>query len=180
MIEDFYAFDLVNVDKGSEDSLIKKIAFRKDRSYHSVPSVETLDSVLTALWNLNRFPMLVLLDEESAENQLYELVNYFRDILPADDQSVLFRLEDSNCGFNQLIKDRKLNNWVDKNTKIVYINKNKLPKLLINNDWKPISAFSYNSRVDRFVDSYISFNCDLVVFREETVSPFRKYSKFYV
>jgi hypothetical protein len=174
-----YGFNLVNVNISDENSLIKKIAFRKDKSYHSNPNNETLDSLLSALWSLNRFPMLVLLDELSAEHQLHELINYFRDILPSNEQSVLFRLDNPESGFNQLIKDRKLNNWVDKNTKIVYINKNKLPKLLIKSEWKPTVAFSYNSRFDRLVDSYIGFNCDLIIFREELVSPFRKYSKIY-
>lgn len=174
-----YGFNLVNTSLSEESSLIRKIAFRKEKKYHSIPGDETLDSILTALWQLGRFPMLVVLDDNSAESQLHELVNYYRDILPAEEQSVLFRLDGADSGFNQLVKDRKLNNWVDKTTKIVYINKNKLPKLLINNEWKPTVAFCYNSNVDRYVDSYISFNCDLIIFREETMSPFRKYSKIY-
>lgn len=172
-----YGFDFI--DLPASNSLANKIAARRTHDYQSKPSIETTDALLSALWELDRFPMLVVLDPANAEEQLYEFANYYRDILQPEEQSVLFRLEDSEAGFNQLIKDRKLNNWVDKTTKIVYINKNKLPKILINNDWKPIVAFSYNSKTDRFVDSYISFNCDLIVYREETMSPFRKYSKFY-
>jgi hypothetical protein len=137
-----------------------------------------LHNILDALWKLNRFPLLVVLDNE-AEDQLHELANHFRDILNPEEQSVLFRLEDKDAGFNQLIKDRKLNNWVDKSTKIVYINKSKLPKLLVNNEWKPSAAFCFTSSTDRHVDSYISFNCDLVVYREEHMSPFRRHSRYY-
>jgi hypothetical protein len=72
-----------------------------------------------------------------------------------------------------------INNWVDKDTKVVYISKDKLPKLLINNEWKPTATFSYNSSMDRFVNNFVSFNCDLIVYREEITSPMRRYSKYY-
>jgi hypothetical protein len=159
--------------------LTQQIASRKEATYNSRPSAESTSDILTALWDLDRFPLLVVLDNEQAEHQLYEMANYYRDILNSEQQSVLFRLESADDGFNHLVKDRKLNNWVDKNTKVVYISKSKLPKILVNNEWKPTAAFSYDSKVDRFVDNYVSFNCDLIVYREETTSPFRKYSRLY-
>ena len=172
-----YGFDLTDVIPNN--TLAQKIAHRKDTHYQSNPNVETSSDVLNALWNLNRFPMLVILEENNAEDQLYEFANHYRDILDPQQQSVLFRLEDKDAGFNQLIKDRKLNNWVDKTTKVVYISKSKLPKLLVKNEWKPSAAFSFSSSMDRFVDSYVSFNCDLIVYREEHMSPMRRHSRYY-
>jgi len=160
-------------------TLEEKIATRARPTYVSKPSVETNSQIFQALWNLDRFPIIVLLEEKSAEVQLYECISYFRDILEPEQQSVLFRQEGQDSSFNQLIHDRKLNNWVDKTTKIVYISTNKLPKLLVNNEWIPTTAFCYNSRIDRFVDSYVTHNCDLVVYREEDISPIRKYSRYY-
>jgi len=172
-----YGFDLTDVIPNN--TLAQKIAHRKDAQYQSKPSAETSSEVLNALWNLNRFPMLVILEENNAEDQLYEFANHYRDILNPEEQSVLFRLEDKDAGFNQLIKDRKLNNWVDNTTKIVYINKSKLPKLLVNNEWKPSAAFCFSSAMDRYVNSYVSFNCDLIIYREEHMSPFRRHSRYY-
>jgi len=160
-------------------SLADKIALRNDNAYQSKPSEESTDDILGALWQLDRFPLLVVLEDDKAEQQLYEFANHYRDILNPEQQSVLFRLEDKDAGFNQLIRDRKLNNWVDKTTKVVYISKNKLPKLLVNNEWKPSAAFSFTSSLDRFLDSYVSFNCDLIVYREEHMSPFRRHSRYY-
>ena len=168
-----YGFNYV--DLFEPKSLADTIAVRKEFIYQSKPSKESISDILSALWQLNRFPLLVVLDKNNAEEQLYEFANYYRDILDPVEQSVLFRLEDSDAGFNQLVKDRKLNNWVDKNTKVVYISKDKLPKILINNEWNPTATFSYNSYVDRCVDNYMSFNCDLIVYREETASPFKRY-----
>ena len=160
-------------------SLADKIALRNDNTYQSKPSEELTSNILNALWDLNRFPLLVVLEDDKAEQQLYEFANHYRDILNPEEQSVLFRLEEKDAGFNQLIKDRKLNNWVDNSTKVVYISKNKLPKILVNNEWKPCAAFSFTSTLDRYLDSYVSFNCDLVVYREEHISPFRRHSRYY-
>jgi hypothetical protein len=173
-----YALDYVELPSAST-SLAHSIISRKEVTYNSRPSAESTSDILTALWDLDRFPLLVVLDAANAEEQLHELANYYRDMINPEEQSVLFRLDDAEAGFNQLVKDRKLNNWVDSTTKVVYISKSKLPKILVNNEWKPSAAFSYDSKVDRFVDSYVSFNCDLIVYREETTSPFRKYSRIY-
>tara|TARA_Y100000389_G_scaffold163490_1_gene166775 strand:+ start:605 stop:1777 length:1173 start_codon:yes stop_codon:yes gene_type:complete len=161
------------------NSLVEKIACRNDKHYSSKPSVEPTRHLLDALLTLDRLPLLVVLDYDDAEGQLYDCINHFRDILESSTQSVLFRHDGLDCEFNNIIKQRKLNNWVDKTTKIVYISNNKLPKILVNNEWKPNAVLSFNSRVQRFVDDYINFNSDLIVFREETTSPFRKYSRFY-
>ena len=123
-----YGFNHVaNLGK-ARNELVHEIASRKDKTYHSIPSIESTQDMLTALWELDRFPLLVVLDPTHAEEQLYTFANHYRDILDSNEQSVLFRSEEKDAGFNQLIKDRKLNNWVDITTKVVYISKSKLPK----------------------------------------------------
>jgi hypothetical protein len=172
-----YGFDYIEKSNGT--TLAQKIAQRDQVHYLSKPSQESTSKILSALWELKRFPMLVILSPEHAERQLHEFANHYRDILNSEQQSVLFRLEEADAGFNQLVKDRKLNNWVDKRTKVVYINKSKLPKLLINNEWKPSIAFSYDSYIDKNLDSYVKFNCDLIVYREEAISAFKRYSRYH-
>jgi hypothetical protein len=172
-----YGFNYINLPT-DQSTLVNQIVCRKNKQFQSRPSMHSLHNILDALWKLDRFPLLVVLDNEP-ENQLHELANHFRDILNPEEQSVLFRLEDKDAGFNQLIKDRKLNNWVDSTTKVVYISKNKLPKLLVKNEWKPSAVFSFSSSMDRFVNSYVSFNCDLIVYREEHLSPMRRHSRYY-
>ena len=168
-----YCIENINI-KVSGNSLEEVIANRQSVEYQSKPSQEPLNKLLYALYNLDRFPMLVVLENKSCESQLHEIVTFFRDLIPSDQQSVLFRDEEADSGFNQLIKQRKLNNWVDNNTKIVYINSNKLPKLLLETEWKPNCVVAYNSNNNKNVQLYIKNNCDLVVHREETVSPFMR------
>ena len=169
-----YCLDHINVEI-TGNSIEEKIASRLTIEYQSKPSEESTDSILHALYNLDRFPMLVILDNKDCENQLYEVVQFFRDLVPTEQQSVLFREEEADSGFNQLIKQRNLNNWVDKNTKIVYINNNKLPKVLLETGWKPNCTFAYNSNNNKNVQHYMRNVSDLIVFREETVSPFVRF-----
>ena len=173
-----FRYGIDHIENKTPESLEEKLAFRSNISYQSKPSLESFSDIMSALWNLNRFPLLVILDREHAETQLHEMITFYRDILSSEEQSVLFR-QDNDSGFNQLIKDRKLNNWVDKNTKIVYISNDKLPKLLLNTDFQPFTTFSYTSSTGTNVDTYASFNCDLIVFREEELSPLRRYSRYY-
>ena len=172
-----YCLENISLALDAND-LEKKIITRENIYYQSKPSTEMLDSILYSLYNLDRFPLLVVLDKDNAETQLYEVANYYRDILDPKEQSVLFRIEDGDAGFNQLVKDRKLNNWVDNSTKIVYINSSAVPKVLFESGWAPICAFAYNSNNNKNVQAYIKNNCDLIVYREETISPFlRMYNR---
>ncbi len=168
--------------KPQNKNLAYEIAVRKDAVYHSKPSVEHLTTLVESLYSLDRFPLLVVVDENFPEEQLHDVLGKFKYIVPSEQQSVLFRLPNDGAGasFNEYIRENKLNNWVDKNTKIVYINNNKLPKLTINGEWKPIAALCFNSQLNRVVDTYIKNYCDLIIFREEQMNLMRKYSRFYV
>lgn len=174
-----FKYGLAHIDALEPKNITESIAFRNTVVYESKPSIETLDQLLGSLWQLDRFPMMVILSKDKAELQLHSMLNYYRDILNSDQQSVLFRLDDKNAGFNHLVKDRKVNNWVDKSTKIVYISKDKLPKLLVNCECKPTVTLCFDSMLDKTLDTFVKDTCDLVIFREEYLSPFRRHSSIY-
>ena len=161
-----------------------EIAMRDKIELLCQPSKHDNRYLLESLYNLDRFPLLVVLDEANnlAERQLYECFNFFRHVMLHNEQSVLFRMSNaSNTGasFNEYIKDNNLNNWVDKQTKVVYINNSKLPKLLISCDWVPNASIIFGNNVNRHVNSYVNTRCDLVILRDEYESPMRKYSNYY-
>ena len=83
-----YCLDHINIEV-TGNSLEEIIASRSSIHYQSKPSEQLIDSVLHALYNLDRFPMLVVLDNKDCESQLYEVVQFFRDLVPAEQQSVL-------------------------------------------------------------------------------------------
>jgi hypothetical protein len=174
-------YGIVEFDESSlTGDLAEHVALRKDKEMLFKPNEYRIDEVLGALEKLNRYPILIVLDEKNADSQLHMVYNFYKTFVPAEEQSVLFRLDGAfDSEFNQLVKDYHLNNWVDKNTKVVYINTNKLPKVLFNSDWKPITAFTFDSRLNRNVDTYITDTCDLIAFYDDELSPLRRYSRYY-
>jgi hypothetical protein len=178
LIDRHRRYGLVNLDKLEANSLITQLAYRDDTSYLSNPTVESIDSIIECIYTLDRFPLLVILDEQTAESQIYEIYNSIKNIVLNVEQSVLFRQE-GQTEFNSFIKEKNLNNWVDNTTKVVYINNNKLPKIMIKNEWKPITTLMFGSKTNRYIDSYVQSTCDLIIYRDTMISPLRRYSQYY-
>jgi hypothetical protein len=84
----------------------------------------------------------------------------------------MFRLDNNtNSDFNDYVRDQKINNPLDTNTKIVYINNtSSVPKPLVMSDWRPCSALMISSlRPHSKVGSYID-DIDLVIHYDEEPS----------
>lgn len=109
-----------------------------------------LNNVCEAIYDLKRFPIIVVLSDKTAHDQLVETYRCFRNFIADKEISVLFR-HDGQSEFNNFIKENKINNPVDKSTKVVYINNKKLPKPLLKAEFTPRcslcldgSSLSYN------------------------------------
>ena len=91
--------------------------------------------------------------------------------------SVLFRVDndkDSGKEFNEYIREHKLNNPLDKNTKVVYINSNKFPKPLLKNEWNPNTVLTIGSqRMNTKVSDYVN-PLDLIIHYDTELSPFNR------
>jgi hypothetical protein len=136
--------------------------------------------MLGIVHQLDRFPLLIGTNMQYAEQVLFKCYNILQNLVPVEEQSVLFRLEGDH-DVNQFIKAKKLNNWVDRNTKVVYINSDKLPRILLDKgcEWSPITSIFFNSSINRFVDGYANERCDLTMFYDNIMSPIRKHSRLY-
>lgn len=178
LIDRHRRYGIVNFDTYPAEGLLGEIVNRESTEFLGKPSQYSVQQLVETVYHLDRFPLVVVLEERNAEEQIYEFWQETKNIIPSEQQSVLFRL-DGDSDFNRFVKDKNLNNWVDNNTKIVYINTNKLPKVTLTADWNPITAFVYGSTLNRFVDTYIKDKCDLVIYREEEMSPMRRYSSYY-
>lgn len=159
-------------------SLLDRVVYRETTDFLSNPEEHSLQSILETVYDLDRYPMIVVMEERRAEDQIHEIYNELKTYIDAEQQSVLFRQE-GDTEFNRFVKDKNLNNWVDSNTKIVYINSNKLPKILLSGEFSPITCFMFGSAANRYVDTYIQDHCDLIIYRDTDLSPMRKHSRYY-
>lgn len=140
------------------------------------PKEYYLEEIITGLKKLERFPLLVII---SPDNSLHELRNFVETFeqhnFNTQKQTVLFRTRSSDdYNVNNYIKDKKLNNWLDNSTEVVYISKDKLPKLLFKNNWHPQAAISISSiRNNHKVQNYIDSLCDLIIYNDDSPSIFK-------
>lgn len=164
------------------DSLTKKIVQRKHTRIFINREEHVLNSVMGSLQKLSRFPMLVVLGDDPLKD-LIEVNNSLNGWIDTNEMSVIFRLENNEYGksFNEYIRDHKLNNRLDKNTKVVYTSKrSKINKPLIKSGWVPDCCFAielnhYDSgKLSDFVNQ-----SDLVIYYDNTSAPWgssiRKY-----
>ena len=126
-------------------SLSKKIINRTKNNILITPETYTLDSVCESLLELHRFPLLVLLNEDTALDNIIECQKRFKNFIPNEQISVMFRKDNNDEGkiFNEYLKNTGINNPLDLDTKVVYITNNKLPKPLLQSEWKPGSVLSF-------------------------------------
>jgi len=172
-----YGYSTDNID--SLD-LTEMIAYRTSSSVPADPQTWTMNDIANSINTLNRFPLIVTIDEDDSYQQLVEIHQAFLPYVDDSLQSVMFRVDSDdrkNLDLNAYVKNQKLNNWVDNNTKIVYIKKNKLPKPLLSSDFLPICCLSKSSiRSHTNVKSYVDINCDCIIYNDNHVGLFRSYA----
>ena len=158
--------------------LTSKIINRKDINVIIDKKSWTIDQVLTSVEELDRYPLLIVLDKKNAMDEISEFHLRFRNYIPAEQMSVMFRLDSNPKGnlFNHFVREQRLNNIVDKQTKIVYISNNKVPKPLIKTGWRPISTFTLGSKKNfTKVDGFI-MGSDLYMQYDDEASPYMMHS----
>jgi hypothetical protein len=160
--------------------LSKKIVTRKLYTVLISPEKYPIERVMESLLELNRFPLLVILPTVLQQNDksldgLIAVHNSLTNIFFNEDISVLFRVDnDTGRTFNEYIKTNKLNNPIDSNTKVVYINTNKFPKPLLKSNWIPSAVLTIGShRMNTKVNDYIS-PMDLIIHYDTDITPFTR------
>ena len=154
--------------------LTKKIINRSEYNVQIDPREYNIDKITFSLYELKRFPLLVILDEEKALDQLTQVHQHFRNIV--ETHSVLFRMENhKDPEFNQYIKRNELNYPLDNNPEIVYISKDKLPKPLLKSSWKPCAVLLMSStRMFTKSKDWID-GCDLTIHFDEEQTQFMRF-----
>jgi hypothetical protein len=161
---------------GIQDTIVN----RKDPDVLINPAV-SINEIVEQIVNLDRFPIIVCIDQGNEYSQLTEFYNAIKYVVDDCEQSVLFRVDKSdneNAILNNFIKDNKLNNWVDKNTKVVYIKKKKLPKLLLEDTgFIPRTLYTKTSTpATSHVSLYCNFYCDLRIYHDTHIGMIRTHS----
>lgn len=119
------------------------------------------------LTELHRWPCLIVFGNEGKDwaTELENIVISINDFVKPEEIRVLTRLDNNiNYGqnFNSYIKSHSLNGMVDRHTKCVIIDSNKMPKFLVkDNNWFPMSTIYVNVIMSSVKVQSFSDQCDL-------------------
>lgn len=126
--------------------LTKKSVLSSACRFRVIPEKYSIKNLVETINDLNQWPVLVIVEENSnTHKQISELCSEFSNFVSYHEMTVFFRLNNENTdakNFNQFIKDNSLNGFIDRNTKVVFISKNKIPKPLLKSEWNPQSSLA--------------------------------------
>lgn len=130
-----------------DNSLAYKIAKRKVINLQVPSHTYRLDTLLLALEDLKRLPILILVPQESCYDSIVTIQEHLDNLISHKDISVMFRMDNQGEGiqFNEYLKQKQINNKVDSNTKIVYTLDSKVSKPLLNSGWNPQTVLVYGN-----------------------------------
>ena len=169
--------DDLNVSINKLTTLSQKIVKRTNPHILVNSSEYTFDRLAESMLELNRYPLLIVLNDDTDFSSLQTVHYSFRNIFSNDDFCTLYRKENDvaeNIEFNQYIKDNNLNNPLAINSKIVYTSINKMSKTLLKSNWRPQAAILMGSMRSTKIDAYLQ-ELDLVIHYDTDISPFKKY-----
>lgn len=162
-------------------TLSEKIANREEPEILLSKTLDVSD-VVKSLVELKRTPAIVLINDSNKQDEMFsemkfwytEFSKYYSNL----EQSVLFRVDNvpNTYTLNDFIKENQLNNWVDENTKVVYVKKTRLPNAVVKGLWKPITSLSMTMDTPAtLVTDFVKQYCDLIVYFDE----YKNSSNFY-
>lgn len=132
------------VNTASISPLSAKVLLEPNTRFRLNPATYTVDDVLLTINEIQQWPLLVVVDEDAnAYNLTKELVNKLLNYVPVQLITVFFRLPatiDKHDELSQFVKDNHLNNYINEETKVVFISRAHIPKPLIRSNWKPYAA----------------------------------------
>lgn len=172
-----YRFGISHMDYSVPDSLTGKIVSRTKPEVAVNPEEFSIDDIVDSLIELKRFPILVPVDKSEALEQVRTIHTSIARYFPSSEQIVLFRVENKNNDYNlnTYIKENQFNNWLDDSIKVVYINKENLPKLLLKEKWRPSAVLATTSiRMSIPVNTFIQESTELLVCHDKELSMIKK------
>lgn len=172
-------FDETDLDASyrSYTNLSKKIINRTQKSVYINSEEYSINNLVHSIVELKRYPILVMLPDEDPLSLFTKIYKAFDGVFSRSSQAVYFRLDNSteyNRCFNQAIKDYSCNNTIDKETKIVYINK-KITKPLARSNWRPNIVLRTDTVMDGKVNAYLE-EIDLSIQYAESYSHIDRYT----
>ena len=156
--------------KNPENSLKNSIAQRPSTKIWIDSKLVGLGQLVSTLIDLKRLPVLFVFNgheaKESVEN-LKKMAVSLEENKVDTGIGIYFRFDNStptNKEFNNLIAQFKYNDHLSQSTNVVGISNNKLPKFMLNSDWRPSSVISFSNNFKNNKTSLYCDDVDLIIY----------------
>lgn len=145
-----------------ENSLKGLIAKRSDVDVYINSNSYSFKDVLSAIIDLQRFPLLIIFDyyrPDFCKKLLDQIRQTFVDLDIKEKVGIYFRLDNNlNQDFNTRIADLGYNTYLDSDTQLVGLSNKQLPKFLVKEGWKPKAVLCFspsfkNTKINSYCDS---------------------------
>jgi predicted DNA-binding antitoxin AbrB/MazE fold protein len=156
-------------EKCQETTLASKIANRPVHKVFINSDFYSLNEVVSALTQLNRFSTMVVFEGHSSSVNK-EMLNLVAKAVKGTDierrVGIYFRFDSKQdpAGFNKAVGELEFNKPLSSNTKIAGIANNKLPKFMLKNHWRPSSVISFTNNFKSNKSSIYATSADLIIF----------------
>jgi len=155
--------------KNPEISLKNSLANRPSTRVWIDSNTTPLDELVTALYNLNRLPVLFVFNGHDSKECLQNLKKLEKSLKNSglDKIGIYFRFDsssDNNKEFNLLISQLDYNSKLNQQTQMAGIANNKLPKFMLKNGWYPSSVISFSNNFKSNKTSVYCNSVDLIVY----------------
>lgn len=154
----------------------QKIANSNNKEVFCSKKFFSIEDICTSLVELKRWPILVILKNNNETEYLQKTYSAFSNYISHNEMSVLFRLANANndqISFNELVQKLKLNNPVNNNTKLVFLNNIKIPKPLISEKFIFNTTILLESfRHQKILSTYYQ-QSDLIIHYDEVLTTWK-------
>lgn len=127
-----------------KDQLAYKILKENSTTFRIKPNNFSINSLIEAICILGQYPLMIVVESDGKVlDTVNNLFNILKEKISENEITVFFRLNsnhEKNKDFAEYIKTNKLNNFVDHNTKVVIIDRQRISKPLLKSQWHAKSA----------------------------------------
>jgi hypothetical protein len=155
-------------------TLTEKIAVRKNTKIFIDESKVLLEDVLQSLKELDRLPILCILEGHTPKvnkKTLDFLHNALKFHNLTDNVGIYFRFDktEDNVNFNSSVADYQFNKDLNDQTIVAGIANNKLPKFFLKSPWKPKTVISFTNNFKNNKSAVYCTDVDLVIYYTDKV-----------
>jgi hypothetical protein len=128
----------LNIKLGNDitNKIMNSSITQSTKDFFNSKTSNSIKNNIDVINDTNSYPVLIIMRDDGELDLLSRYIKYFTESgIEYKHISVLYRSKE-NDDFNTYIKENLLNNFVDSDTKVVFI-KYKIPKILYNLEFKP-------------------------------------------